>query len=307
MSHSRVILGLWPIAGITTVGVTEQDAVATVHAALDAGIDTFDTAMSYGYDGESDRILGRVLRERNADVSVISKVGQRWIGQQRVNDGRPPTLIADAETSLTRIGLESFDCMMLHTPDPDVPIERSAEALISLRDRGLCHRIGACNVTVEQWNRFQSVAASHALQCPLNLMQRDSLDQIIPTAADAGADVYVYWVLMKGLLAGRITRDHRFPDDDPRPSYEIFQGEFRRHAHDLIDELAKLARQWDRSVAQIAAGWAMSQPGVSAVLVGARRPEQIAELAETRPLEADLLAKLDQLAAGSAGDEQHDH
>lgn len=289
---SPVILGLWPIAGVTTLGVTQADAIATIETAIAHGVRTFDSAFSYGYDGESDRYIGPFLRQSSpADpLKIIGKVGQRWSeDRQRVIDGRPETLIADAETSLERMGISCFDLLMLHSPDPKVPVAESAGAVADLLTAGAAKRVGICNATPAQRAEFAQVIDCSAIQTPLNLLQREALIKEIPEAAAAGTDVHVYWTLMKGLLAGKISRDHVFSAGDSRPNYPIFQGEARRKAHDAIDALQVLAAESGLTIAQLAIGWAASQPGVSGALVGARRPEQAAEIAATRLLGNDLL------------------
>jgi aryl-alcohol dehydrogenase-like predicted oxidoreductase len=294
MSH--ITFGLWPIAGITTVGVTEQDAKDTIIAAIANGLTAFDTAFSYGYDGECDRLLGSSIGGQRDRFTIIGKVGQRWTPQQtRIVDASPKTLTADTETSLRRIGIERFDLLMLHSPDPNVPIERSADAIVDLRRRGLCARIGVCNVDLDQYQRFASAAPCEAIQCPLNLIQRSSLEQLIPQCQRDGCEVYVFWTLMKGLLAGRITRDHTFPQGDVRPSYEIFQGEARRKTHDVLDGMRQISRSVGCTVAQLSIGWALSQPGVTSTLVGARRPDQVREIAAARPLAQATLGAIDAL------------
>jgi aryl-alcohol dehydrogenase-like predicted oxidoreductase len=295
-----ITLGLWPIAGITTVGVTDADAAATIAAAIDAGITSFDTAFSYGYDGESDRHLGRAIGSQRDRFTVMGKVGQRWTAdRKRVVDGSPDQLIADAELSLSRIGIDAFDVLYLHSPDPGVPIQRSAEAMERLRARGVCKQVGVCNLDAGQLDQFCEAAKCDAVQCPLNLLQRDSLTEFIPRSQFHGASVHVFWTLMKGLLAGKIGRDHQFAEGDSRPSYAIFQGESRERAHRIVDELAKLGRQIDRTVAQLAIGWVLAQNGVNSALVGARRPDQIQELATANRLESGILAKIDALVAGA--------
>ena len=152
-------------------------------AAIEAGITTFDTAMSYGYDGESDRLLGQFIRSDRDRYTVIGKVGQRWNDRRvRLVDGSPETLTADAETSLGRIGIDRFDLLMLHCPDPNVPLERSGEAIASLQRRGLCDRIGVCNVDAEGYRRFSAAVGCDAIQTPLNLLQRQPLEELIPGA-----------------------------------------------------------------------------------------------------------------------------
>ena len=297
-SRRPIILGLWPIAGITTVGVTPRDARGTIQAAIEAGVTAFDTAYSYGYDGESDRLIGEFLRGDRDRFVVIGKVGQRWSDRRRrVTDGSPETLTGDAERSLKRIGVDAFDLLMLHSPDPNVAIEASAEAIDRLRRRGLCRAAGICNANHDSRRRFASVAGCDAIQCPLNLVQPEMLAERIPDASDAGAEVHVYWTLMKGLLAGKITRDHLFAPGDSRPGYDVFQGETRRRVHDAVDELARLGKETGQTVAQLSIGWALSQPGVSAALVGARRPDQIRETAAARRLDADVIRRINEIVA----------
>lgn len=296
MTNSHVVLGLWPVAGITTVGVTQSDANETMAAAIESGITAFDTAFSYGYEGQSDRLLGKFVCPERDRFLVIGKVGQRWTDhRERIVDGRPETLTADAETSLRRIGIDQFDLLMLHCPDPDVAIERSAEAIVDLQRRGLCKRIGVCNVDAAEYRRFAQAAPRAAIQCPLNLVQRASLGELIPQCSHEGGEAYVFWTLMKGLLAGRISRDHVFAEGDSRPSYEIFQGQSRRTTHDILDEMKEIARSWGLTIAQASIGWALSQVGVTAALVGARRPDQVKEIAGARPLDAETVAAIDRV------------
>jgi len=299
--QSTVALGLWPLAGITTIGVTRKDAEATLATAIDHGITTFDTAYSYGYQGESDLLLSRFLGRHRHRYRIISKVGQRWTNQKvRVINGRPDQLTLDAETILTRLGIESLDLLMLHSPDPNLPIEESTRALCKLHQRGLCGSIGACNLSVDQLTRVHQVASEEctpvaAIQCPLNVMQREAQEDIIRNAHRIGIHAHVYWTLMKGLLAGRIQRDHQFQQGDSRPSYEIFQGEPRERAHRIVDAFSKLSKEINSSPARLAIGWALSQPGVEHALVGARYPEQASEIAKARPLDSEILNRVEQI------------
>ena len=305
MNHSPIVLGLWPIAGVTTIGVTEKAAHATIESAIESGIRVFDTAFSYGYDGESDRILGQHLEGDRQRYQVIGKVGQRWTDdRQRVIDGTPKTLVQDTEHSLKRIGIDSFDLLMLHSPDPQVPIERSAATIAELRERGLCSSIGVCNVTAEQFDRFRQEVPCDAIQCPLNLLQRDSLDRLIPSCRDHQSDVYVYWTLMKGLLAGRIARDHVFAEGDSRPKYPVFQGAARERAHRVLDGMQQISNDRGLTVAQLSIGWALSQPGVTHALVGAHKPDQVRETAASRPLSTETVAAIDALVESASSESE---
>ena len=171
MTVTQIALGLWPIAGITTVGVSQDDADQTIIAAIESGITTFDTAFSYGYEGESDRILGKHLRGRRERFTVIGKVGQRWTsGRERIIDGSRKALISDAEQSLRRIGVDEFDLLMLHCPDPNVPLQDSCmncnnvdsvnawESATSIFSNCVCSRKSS---TVMQFN-------AHSIFCNVN-------------------------------------------------------------------------------------------------------------------------------------------
>lgn len=288
-----VVLGLWPIAGITTIGVTAADADETIRVAIEAGIRTFDTAFSYGYAGESDRYVGDAIRTTRDEFRVIGKVGQRWTDdRQRVVDASPRQLTADAEQSLKRMGVDYFDLLMLHSPDPSIPIGHSAAAMDELRRRGLCREVGVCNVDSNTLRQFCDAAECRAIQCGLNLLQPEHLSDLIPAASDLGCDVHVYWTLMKGLLAGKITRDHVFVTGDSRPNYDVFQGDRRERAHCVIDRLDRIAAEQQTTTARLAIGWVLCQPGVTAALVGARRPSQILETATSSPLSPAVLAEV---------------
>lgn len=302
MPNIKIALGLWPIAGITTVGVSTKDAEHTVIAAIDSGITTFDTAFSYGYEGESDRILGSQIKHHREQYTIIGKVGQRWNSHRdRVIDGSRQSLIADAETSLRRMNVDYFDLLMLHSPDPNVALEDSAETIAFLQQRGLCHRTGICNVDTQQLIKFQNILKCDAIQCPLNLIQRESMYHLVPHCQNTEVNIYAFWTLMKGLLAGKINRDHQFAEGDSRPGYPIFQGSARERAHQIVDGMRRLGEEANLTTAQLAIGWVLSQPGISMALVGGHTPSQIRETALARPLPPVLCNAVDRLVLDSDG------
>lgn len=292
----RIVLGLWPIAGVTTVGVTEHDALATIHTALDCGVTAFDSAFSYGYQGESDFYLGQCLASNRVglereQLTIMGKVGQRWTpSRQRYVDASPEQLTADAELSLKRMGIDGFDVLYLHSPDSQVPVERSAEAMFRLQQRGLCRQLGFCNASMEQYQQFAQVAPLKAIQGPLNLVQGQQTPEWLNWARHNQVQTFVFWTLMKGLLAGKIGRDHQFAEGDSRPGYEIFQGQQREQVHQAIDRLEVLAADHHTTVAKLSIGWALAQDGVAGALVGARYPEQVLETCHATALSDDLVA-----------------
>lgn len=298
LKPSPIILGLWPIAGITTVDATPDQSRATIKAAIDCGITTFDSAFSYGYDGESDRLLAEFIGDKRSSMFIISKVGQRWNAQrQRVVDAQPSTMQRDLDTVLHRLGTDYLDLLMLHSVDPEVDIRDCAEALQCFREQGLVKQIGVCNVTTSQLAAFTQVTRPYAVQLPVNILQPETLADVIPWCQSQRIDVHAYWVLMKGLLAGRIGEHHVFAAGDSRPKYDIYQGAKRQRAHRLLAGLQPIADQNKLTVSQLSVGWVLSQPGVNSVILGAKRPEQIQETAVSTPLRQEILLQINEVIA----------
>lgn len=275
---SPVSFGCWPIAGISSLDVNDRDSLATLHAACDAGINFFDTAYSYGYDGEADRLLAQVLRERDEKLIVASKVGSHYRPDRtRCVDGRPETLIRHAQTIVRRLGLEAVDILYLHEPDPQVPIEESAGAMAEVIRRGWARYAGVSNVTQQQLAAFHEACPVVVVQPPFNMLQSDALDAIREYCLEQQIGVAGYWVLMKGLLAGKLLRDHQFDPRDRRLTYSIYQGAAWERAHDLLDNLRTIAASKGCTVSQLVIAWTLQQPAVTVAICGAKRSAQISE------------------------------
>ena len=271
-------LGCWPIAGITSLDVNEEDSLATVAAALDAGINFLDTAYMYGYNGESERLIGQVIRSHRDEVVLASKAGIHWNaeGKQQRN-ARPERIAQECDESLLRLGIDAIDLYYLHAPDPDVPITESAGAISRLLEAGKIRAAGASNCDVGQLADFQAVCPLAAVQPAYNMLQRDIEADIIPWCLKHKISVVNYWPLMKGLLAGKIRRGHSFDPNDKRLSYEVFQEPMFECAQKLLDVLDQIAIQTDKTVAQIVTNWTLHRPGITSTLCGAKRSWQIEE------------------------------
>lgn len=285
LSLSRVGLGCWTISRLWW-GDDHDDAraVRTVHAALDAGINWVDTAPLYGH-GHADALLREALADR-PDVLVATKVGVRWQGEHAQSDLTPAHVIADAEASLRRLGRQHLDLLQVHWPcQRGTAIEETMAALSGLVDAGKVRAIGLCNYDAETLSRARAVAPVTTLQTPLSLLRREfegGLSGAVqrpegvpprPVAALA------YETLCRGLLTGRFHTLPRFPDSDLRARDDRFRGARFRHACAMVDDLEKVAARVGVPLATLAVGWALSRPGVSCAIVGARRPEQIVETA----------------------------
>ncbi|QDT68193.1 General stress protein 69 [Planctomycetes bacterium MalM25] len=282
---SPVALGCWPMAGVTTLGASHDSGVATVRAALDAGVSHFDTAYVYGPNGESDRILAEALAGRRDEVVLASKVGVHYEtaapGEKptMATCGRPEVLKAECDELLRRLKTDRVDLLYLHSPDPDVPIAESAGALAELMAEGKTLCVGASNTQLEQTEAFHAACPLSALQLPYNMLQRDIEERTLPWARDHGVAVMVYWPLMKGLLAGAMGRDHTLDDKDSRRGYPMYQGDEWQRNHDFVEELRMVADDAGVTVAQLVVHWTLFRRGITSVLCGAKRPEQIEETA----------------------------
>lgn len=296
-----VAMGCWPIAGITSIDVTEGNSLRTLEAAADSGINFFDTAYCYGYEGESERLIASALGHRRDEFVIASKCGIHWgPDRKQQKDGRPETIRRECEESLARLGTDRIDLYYLHAPDPDVPVAESAGAMRELLDAGKVRSVGVSNFSnVSLYDDFHAVCPITASQPPYNMLQRDIEADQIPWCVAHDVSVIVYWPLMKGFLAGKLSRDHQWDPKDGRKKYPIFQGEQWTKTHDFVDKLRVIAADLDCTVAQLVVAWTIQRSGITAALCGAKRPEQITETAAAMSLSLgdEPLAAIDRAIA----------
>ena len=272
---SPIALGCWPIAGVTSIDVNEADNIATIEAALESGINFFDTAHIYGYDGESEKLLGRILKPHRESVVIATKGGLHWDSNRgQVKDASPDRLRGECEESLRRLQTSHVDLLYLHAPDPKIQLRESAAELYRLMEEGKTKAVGLSNATVAQMEEFSSECPLAAIQPPYNMLQRDIEQDAIPWCLRTGTAVASYWPLMKGLLAGALRRDHQFDPRDGRKKYPIYQGEEWRRNQDFVDRVRKVAEAAGKTVAQVVLNWTIHRPGIVAALAGAKRAHQ---------------------------------
>jgi aryl-alcohol dehydrogenase-like predicted oxidoreductase len=275
---SPIALGCWPISGMTSLQVTEANSIATLEAAVDEGINHFDTAYAYGAAGESERLIARALGQHRNEIVIATKGGIAWSGDgNRIVDARPATLRRQCEESLLRLDTDRVELLYLHAPDPGTPVAESAGGLKQLLDEGKVRSVGASNLSLEQLEEFAAECPLTAIQPNYNMLQREIEDAIVPWCIAHEVSILVYWPLLKGLLAGKLARDHVFEARDGRRKYSQFQGEQWQRNQDLLDELRPIAKQAGRTLAQLVINWTTQQPGITSALCGAKRPDQLQE------------------------------
>lgn len=278
---TRIALGTWSIGGWMWGETTDEEAArGTIRAALDAGVDFFDTAPVYGF-GYSERTLGRVLREegRLGEVTVATKFGMVWDepgGEVRKHTGRD-SVLAEVEASLDRLGVDTIDLYLAHWPDPDTSVEETALAAAELLEQGVVRAIGACNHSADQLARWSAVAPLHAAQFRYNLFERDVEPDALAFCRDHGVPTMAYSPLARGMLTGAMRPGHE-PTDSARRA-EMFHGaSFASHLA-VVERLREHAEDAHHATVLVfALRWLLDRPGVSTALWGARRPEQLAGL-----------------------------
>lgn len=293
---SPLALGCWPISGMTSLNVTAEESRATIAACFDLGVNFLDTAYCYGADGESERLIREAIGARRDEMVIATKGGIEWdAAGKMVKDARPATLRRQCEESLRRLGTDRVELLYLHAPDGTTPIAESAGELKRLMDEGKTRSVGASNVNVAQLEEFTAVCPLAAVQPHYNMLQREIEAEVLPRCRDRNISVCVYWPLLKGLLAGKLARNHQFAPGDGRAKYPMFQGDEFQKNQNLLDDLRPIAADAGVPMSALVLAWTARRPGITAALVGAKRPDQIQENAAALGFEptADQLARID--------------
>ncbi len=300
ISLSRIGFGCWPLGGAPWGPIDEAEAKGAIFAALDLGIDWFDTAPIYGA-GAADTLLRRVLGPRLREVFVATKVGVRLDLEtdHAESDLSPAYVRSDCEASLARLGVERIDLLQVHWPcDRGTPIEDTLGALVALRDEGKIRAFGLCNYSAEGFARAHAVEPSIvSLQSPLSLLRREAETALLPTVRGQGISFLAYETLGRGLLTGKYLEEPRFDDDDLRAYDPRFRGSRFLAISALARTLSAAGEKIGASAAAIAVGWVLSRPGVTHAIVGARSAAQIREsaLAPRLAEEPRLWAAMDRI------------
>jgi aryl-alcohol dehydrogenase-like predicted oxidoreductase len=260
----------------------EADAVAAVHAAIDAGAGWIDTAPFYGW-GRAEELVGRALGRRRDEVLVFTKCGTvPEPGAVSRMDNRPETIRADLEASLRRLRTEHVDLLQIHDVDPSVPIEESwGEVQRAIRD-GKVRFGGLSNHPAELVERAHAVAPVAACQEQLSLLAKPHDPAVLEVAPRLGIGLLCWSPLASGFLVDDFDVEALHPDDFRRRS---------RFRETDVGRLRDFAAARGRTLRELAIAWVLAQPGVTAAIVGARTAEEAAEIADGtdwRLTEADL-------------------
>jgi len=237
---SRIALGTWAMGGWMWGGTDQRESIATIHAALAQGINLIDTAPVYGF-GVSEKIVGAALDGVRAQTVIATKTGLEWRGAKIYRNATRARIMQEIDDSLRRLRTDYIDIYLVHWPDPLVPVEETAEAMLSLYENG----------------KIRAVEA-----------------QILPYCHANHIVTLGYGALCRGLLSGRMRADTKFGGDDLRRIDPKFQPPRLAQYLDAVQQLDEFAqRRFHRHVIQLAVRWMLDR-GISVALWGGRHPNK---------------------------------
>ena len=307
-------LGLGCMGMSALYGDTDRtESVATIHAALEAGVTLFDTGDFYGM-GHNEMLIGEALRTAPAALREQALTSVKfgalrdpeggWSGF----DGRPAAVKNFVAYSLQRLGVDHIDVYRIARVDPNVPIDETVGAIAELVQAGHVRHIGLSEAGVDTIRRAAATAPIADLQIEYSLISRGIEDRILPTTRELGIGITAYGVLSRGLISGHFARDRQLATNDFRAYSPRFQGENLQHNLDLVEALHKIAEQKGVTVAQTAIAWVLSRGEDIVPLVGARRRDRLTEALGALDVtldEADLAAIEEAVPAGAAAGERY--
>jgi aryl-alcohol dehydrogenase-like predicted oxidoreductase len=286
------------------------ESIATIHAALDAGITLLDTGDFYGM-GDNELLIREALRSRDRGNVIISvKFGALrdpaggWAG----HDGRPGAVKNFLAYSLRRLGTDHIDIYRPARVDPDVPIEETVGAIAEMVEAGYVRHIGLSEAGVGTIRRAAAVHPISDIQIEYSLLSRGIEEEILPACRELGIGVTAYGVLSRGLLSGHWSPDRELAQGDFRSFSPRFQRENLDRNLTLVDALRSVADAEGASVAQVAIAWVLSRGDDIMPLVGARRRDRLHEALGALALElgdADLARIEEAVPANAAAGERY--
>ena len=296
---SPIILGTWAIGGWMWGQSDEKSAIEAIHASIDHGIHTIDTAPIYGM-GASEEIVGKAIKGKRDKVTIATKCGMRWDTEegsepwpnQDVHGNpviirknlKPASIVHECEQSLKRLKIDVIDLYQVHWPDLSTPIEDSWNAMAKLKKQGKVRAIGVSNYNLEQLKAAHDIHPVDSIQPPYSLIRRGIEEDIIPFCKAQKIGVIVYSPLERGLLTGKYKPGQTFPKGDHRAQKPTFSAPFLRQVLAALSVIQPIADKHKATLSQVIINCTIHRPGITAALVGARNADQAIENARAATL-----------------------
>jgi len=304
---STITYGAFAIGGTMWGGNEKQNSIDAIHASLDHGISTIDTAPFYGF-GLSEELIGEAIKGRDrSKIQILNKFGLVW---DQSNQGKgehffdaeengktlpiykyaaKANVIKELEESLKRLGTDYIDLLQLHWPDASTPIDETMEALESLIQQGKIRAAGVSNYNLDQMKTANETIALSSNQLAYSMLNRGIADDVIPYAVEHHISIIAYSPLERGLLTGKYFKDATLKANDHRNGYF---GQFdSEKVKSFLAAIQPIADAKNASLSQLVLRWTTLQPGITIVLAGARDASQAIDNAKAM----DIIFKRDEI------------
>jgi aryl-alcohol dehydrogenase-like predicted oxidoreductase len=285
--------------------IDEDAAQRVVDAALDAGVNHFDTADIYG-KGRSEEFLGRALGSRRDDAVITTKVGMQV--PEGEYGGSEPYVTRRCDESLARLGTDHIDLYLLHQPDPETPIAETLSAFAKLVAAGKVLEVGCSNFSGAQLEEAEGVAEELGVprfvnaQNDFSLLNRSVEDDVLPVCRRLDVLLMPYFPLASGMLTGKYRRGQEHPEGSRLAAWGPMAEQFASdEKFDVVERLTAYAEAHGHTLAELALSWLAGTPAVGSVIAGATTPEQVRAnaaattawtLTDTEWAEVDALARV---------------
>ena len=288
----------------------ENESIATIHRAIELGINFFDTSDIYG-PFTNEVLVGKALRPHRDQVVIATKFGivRDADGTRRGVSGRAEYVRQACDASLKRLGIDTIDLYYQHRIDPNTPIEETVGAMADLVKVGKVRYLGLSEASTETIRRAHAVHPISALQTEYSLWSRDPEEEILPALRELGIGFVPYSPLGRGFLTGQIKQPSDLAPDDWRASSPRFQGKNFKNNLDLVTRIEQLAFRKGCTPSQLALAWVLAQGNDLVPIPGTKRRKYLEEnaAAERITLSADDLATIDRIAPlGAASGDRYD-
>ena len=273
---------------------SEPEAIATIHRAVELGVDLIDTSDAYGANGSNEVLVGRAIKDRRDKVVLATKFGNIRLpdGSPGAN-GKPEYVKQCCEASLKRLGVETIDLYYIHRVDPTVPIEDTVGALARLVQQGKVRHLGISEASPKTLRRAHATHPIAALQTEYSLWTRDAEDELLDTCGELGTGYVAYSPLGRGFLTGTVTDIEKLGANDRRRAMPRFQAKNIGHNLNLVATLRELAAAERCTPAQLALAWLLSRRDFIVPLPGTKQRRWL----EENVAAASLAPKRETLAA----------
>jgi aryl-alcohol dehydrogenase-like predicted oxidoreductase len=279
---TRIGFGAWAIGGgnweFAWGPQDDQESIQTIERAIESGLNWIDTAAVYGL-GHSEEVVAQAVKRVSKKPYIFTKCSMRWDAERKIYRSlKASSLQEELDNSLRRLQVEAIDLYQIHWPNPEGEIEEGWETLARFKKQGKVRYIGVSNFNVEQIKRVQKIAPVTSLQPPYSLLNRTVETEILPFCQKNNIGVINYSPMVSGLLTGKMTRERiaSLPADDWRKRSPNFNEPRLTRNLQLVELLREIGNRHGVEPGVVAIAWTLRHPAITAAIVGARRPDQIA-------------------------------